>query len=346
MIDIQDLLREVSPDAPCGDDLEYDPDFGALERAAQGKPEQQFGSTIVPAEDPEWPEVQRLAIGLLGRTKDLRIAALLTRALVRTQGWSGVRDGLALIEGLLGRYWQELHPRLDPDEDMDPTLRINAIFSLSDPSTMLDALRNAPLVSSRALGIFSLRDLQIAANELPVPPESPIPDANLIEAAFQEVALEDLRATAEAIDQSLKLITAIDTLLMERLGATQAPDLGRLIELVRTARKAIGPPLVKRTGIPLESEDALGDQATAATQDFASAVSPGDLSAINNRDDVVRALDLLCDYYRRQEPSSPIPLLLQRAKRLVPKDFLEILEDLAPDGLPQAQRLRGSEPNQ
>ncbi len=67
------------------------------------------------------------------------------------------------------------------------------------------------------------------------------------------------------------------------------------------------------------------------------------LGAINNRADVMRALDLLLDYYQRQEPSSPLPLLLKRARGLVSKDFLEILQDLAPDGLAQARAIRGPE---
>lgn len=54
-------------------------------------------------------------------------------------------------------------------------------------------------------------------------------------------------------------------------------------------------------------------------------------------------LDLICDYYARCEPSSPVPLLLKRAKRLVFMDFIEIIKDLAPDGLSQVELIRGQE---
>jgi type VI secretion system protein ImpA len=60
--------------------------------------------------------------------------------------------------------------------------------------------------------------------------------------------------------------------------------------------------------------------------------SPGD---INNRDDVINALERINQYYRKNEPSSPIPLLLDRAKRLVKMDFYEIVQDLAPNGMSQ-----------
>jgi len=55
--------------------------------------------------------------------------------------------------------------------------------------------------------------------------------------------------------------------------------------------------------------------------------------AVQSRQDVLRILDLICDYYRRSEPSSPIPLLLTRARRLVDKDFMEIVNDLTPEAL-------------
>jgi type VI secretion system protein ImpA len=62
---------------------------------------------------------------------------------------------------------------------------------------------------------------------------------------------------------------------------------------------------------------------------------------IRSRDEVIRALDKICEYYQRSEPSSPLPLMLERAKRLVPLGFLELIRDLAPDAVAQAEALRG-----
>lgn len=347
MIDIQGLLREISPEAPCGDDLEYDPAYGELERATEGKPEQQFGDTIIPAEEPEWPEVERQALELLARTKDLRVATHLTRALIRTKGWPGFRDGLGLIKGLLEQYWESMHPQLDPDDDNDPTLRVNTILTLADPEATLEALRDAPLVSARGIGSFSLRDLQIAHKELPPPKDDKAapPEPQLIEAAFQEVDLDQLQATMDAIDGSLELARAIETLLIEAVGIDASPDLSPLTEIIQLAHKAVATPLIERGGATADAEDSIAENAedAPAAEPAGKPVASSGLGAINNRADVVRALELLIDYYRRQEPSSPIPLLLSRAKRLVSKDFLEILEDLAPDGLSQAQVIRGPE---
>ena len=63
---------------------------------------------------------------------------------------------------------------------------------------------------------------------------------------------------------------------------------------------------------------------------------------IASRDDVVRALDRVLDYYRAHEPSSPVPLLVQRAKRLVPLSFLDAMRELAPAGLKELQAVAGT----
>ena len=82
-------------------------------------------------------------------------------------------------------------------------------------------------------------------------------------------------------------------------------------------------------------------QGDAATGDRASqpAAAPGE---IRSREDVIRVLDRACEYFERNEPSSPVPLLLRRAKRLISKDFMEILKDLAPDGVSQAENVGGT----
>jgi len=65
--------------------------------------------------------------------------------------------------------------------------------------------------------------------------------------------------------------------------------------------------------------------------------------AVSSREDVVRLLDRMCDYFERHEPSSPIPLLLKRCKRLVSANFLDIVRDVAPDAVSQVENLRGRE---
>jgi len=42
---------------------------------------------------------------------------------------------------------------------------------------------------------------------------------------------------------------------------------------------------------------------------------------INNNQDVLKALALICDYYKKNEPSSPVPLFLERGFPLSGQKF-------------------------
>jgi len=64
---------------------------------------------------------------------------------------------------------------------------------------------------------------------------------------------------------------------------------------------------------------------------------------VRTREDVVRALEGVCAYYARHEPSSPVPILLERCKRLAAMSFLEIVKDMMPDGLATIQTIAGKQ---
>jgi len=66
-----------------------------------------------------------------------------------------------------------------------------------------------------------------------------------------------------------------------------------------------------------------------------------EIGLIQSRDDVIIILDKICDYYDQNEPSSPLPLLLKRAKGIVHKDFLEVLEELVPGGVSMTESVFG-----
>ncbi len=62
---------------------------------------------------------------------------------------------------------------------------------------------------------------------------------------------------------------------------------------------------------------------------------------IGSREEVVKCLDLVVDFYDRTEPSSPIPHLARRVRKMVHMDFVEHMEDLAPSGLKEFRLLAG-----
>ena len=150
-------LADVAPDAPCGPDLQYDQDFLALEAAARGKPEQQYGTTVIAAEDPDWPGVAKSAAALLDRAHDLRVLQYYARAATHTEGLRGLADALALVRDWLVKYWEPLHPTLVIDGEPEPEIRMFALSALADGDGLLRDLRAADLPLG-AIVVNQLRD--------------------------------------------------------------------------------------------------------------------------------------------------------------------------------------------
>ena len=89
------------------------------------------------------------------------------------------------------------------------------------------------------------------------------------------------------------------------------------------------------------SDESGADNAPEAQSNDAPVASGG--GAINSPNDVLNTLDRIISYYKRNEPSSPVPMLLLRAKKLVSADFLTIVKDMAPHGVENVYLIGGIE---
>lgn len=335
-VDIEALVAPLDGEAPSGPDLEYDAEFMALERAVASRGERMVGSEDAEEDEPDWERVVPSAVALFERTRDLRVAVILCTAWLRTRGLPGWRDGLALVDAMLAQLWDSVHPQLDAEDDDDPTARVNALMPLADVQAALRYLRVTPFVRSARLGAFSLRDLRAASGNLKVPEGEPVPATSEIEACCLDCPEELLGENAGAVHAALEHARSIDTQLTERL-SSRAPELRPLITDLYELDRFLQAQWNARTGAGeagTEEEGAEGEGGGGGRV----AGAPG---RISSPADVVRRLDEICEYYARQEPSSPIPILLRRAQKLVGMGFEDLLRNLAPGGLSELQQVAG-----
>lgn len=340
-IDIESLLKEVSPEAPSGElDLSGEPAFIDLEIKIEGTPEREFGGQIVQeAKDPDWQEVKKAALELCARTHDLRVVMYLTRALLHTDGFDGLASGLALLHGLIDRYWDSLFPQLDPDDNYDPIQRINILAALSEGEDILVPLRKTDLCASKRLGHYGFRDVLIANGKIDASKNGKTPPPTMveIEAAFKDTDINDMVAKQTTIETALGNLSRLKDELHIKVGDSHAgsiPDFKNLSEALKEMGAIIKKQLQDRMPPPSSNPDsALATDETAGAPSAGSENTPqySPVSGINNRQDVIRLLDKICKYYEHFEPGSPVPLLLKRARQLVEKNFIEIIQDLAPD---------------
>lgn len=341
-INVDDYLQDIDPDNVCGDDLQYDPAFIELEQAIKGKPEQQMGDTVTEAEPPNWRDIKKQSEALLSRTIDLRVLMCYLRALIALDGFSGLQDGLTLIKTLVEQRWDNLHPQLDPDDDNDPTERINVLLSLCDHDTILKPLQQTPLVESKALGRFNFREFSIASGKSTATSNEKEVSQATIDGAIQDGELGHLQQTFQAITASLDNINQLEALVTDYVGVSEAPSFADLRVFLKESKvfltaaletRGVGDEAVLETETEIDTP--AGETAVVSTKSISG--------VINNNQDVIKSLNLVCDYYKKHEPSSPVPMFIERALRLVGKDFMEALNDIAPAGINEAKLILGKQ---
>ncbi|MEM6824705.1 MAG: type VI secretion system protein TssA [Pseudomonadota bacterium] len=333
-------LTSLGDELPSGENLEYEQVFTDLTLAAQPAEERQVGDDVIAGEEADPRAISTAAEAVLAQSHDLRAAVLWGYAKLRTDGYPGFAEATAYLRGCLEQFWETCHPQLDADDDDDPTMRVNAVLDLADPAQTLRALRRAPLTESRSFGRISVRDVMIAAGEMDLPEgdEAP-PDASSIAAAFRDTGSETLDAILAAARAAEADIVAINAVFDDKI-----PGQGPTLEPVLTLLKRAISRLAEATGEDVAEGEAAVESPGASASSAAPAVSavagPGEIASPR---DVERALEAIIRYYERSEPSSPVPVILERAKRLIGADFMTIVNDMAPAGADNVRLVGGIE---
>lgn len=341
-MDIDALLAESAESPPCGPNLEHDAAFLEFELASRGKAEQQFGTTVVAAEEPDWRTLLTHGAALLVRSKDLRVATVLVRALVRTEGFAGLLPGLRLVHEFIHRYWDCLYPPLDADDDNDPTMRLNALAPLVHPLELVRDVRDAPLVRSRQHGQLLVRDIEVAVGKLPARPGSTPLSPLQIDAVLSAVAVEDAAAIACAAE-TMVAAKQLASLLDDKVGPQRAPDFRPLLATLHAVAQACGrfqAPTVAGLSADLPTDGAPPSTEPAPMPAPGPAAIQGE---IRSRQDALSMIDKVVQYLERTEPTNPAPLLLKRGKRFMTMSFVDIVREIAPDSSALIDAIAGPE---
>jgi type VI secretion system protein ImpA len=324
VIDVDALLEPIPGENPAGENLQYSGLHDEIREARRAEDALAQGDWQREVKSADWDRVIALAGGALKeKTKDLQIAAWLAEALVRTAGFAGLRDGLKLARGLQEKFWEGVYP---PIEDGDLEARANSIAWLDrQTASALQAvsITKAPGAAYSFLQMEEAKKLDLPANAASLTPEA-ISALN----SERERAASEGRPTTETFvkgrnatrrafyEETAALLTecrqelkSLDRVMDEKFGR-ETPGLGELtksFEKVQTwVEKTVKE---KRIEEPDASEAGAGEAGTES-----GGAGPGTTAGpIKTRQDALRRLAEVADYFRRTEPHSPVSYLVQRA---------------------------------
>lgn len=327
------MLAPIAGDAPCGPDLEYDEAFLQLQQCAAGRPEEQYGETVIAAQAPDWARVEELGAALFDRTKDLRVLAELASAWTRARGMRGYADALRLAASLLSRYWDGVHPQLVIDEVSDPMPRVNVLNALVGPQGAARFARDCVLI-----GPLTVKEAGAALDARDATGERDRLLRDLCVAFDKEDA--GVRDAFDALDALDEIRSIVRGKLGDEWTLEQSPFEKSLAALRQSLSKTRADTLQEPLDAGLAAH---ADSGSGAVDSHAPSV---DVSAwramqISSRADVDLGLEKMCRYFEQHEPSHPAPIFLRRAQRLLTLNFYEIIRDIAPDSLHQLEMLSG-----
>ena len=331
-VELTRLTEPLNSESPCGRSLDDSQTLAELESYRV------FGRLKAAADEPNWQALRKECLDALAASKDLRVLAYLTAAALRVEPLTVALQLFPLIATWLDRYWVEVHPRVDEDA----VARRNALMFFVDRLGVLDALRRATVVHDDRLGSFSVRDFEIATGVLRLtdPQAEPV-SKDVIESALAAADPRQLRQLSDLVVAAAAALPRVEALMLEKGGGSEAiPQLDGLGQILQRLQQMLEP----HAAAPQQAsgEDAASPEAgVGAGQSVRPAGTAQNVGMIASRDDVQRALDAVMSYYRNSEPGSLVPLLVERAKRLVTLNFLDALAEIAPEALDPVRRAVG-----
>jgi type VI secretion system protein ImpA len=330
------LCEPVSVDAPCGIDLEDTQLLASFDAFRV------FGGDTSVRPDIDWPGVRNQALKALAQSRDLRLLTHLAAATLRVEGIKAFCVVLTVADCWLTQCWDLVFPRVQDDA----LLRQNALNCLADPMAIVAPLRRSPIISQRQFGTFTLRDVELATGQLEATDtDRNAPGSAQIEAALAAAPIEELSILVGELAAAGLALDSIVANMQHHAGPQSAPDFAALAKPLARIRKVLTEHLAARAADPQALLSAGLAPDIFASADGTAGVevsgSADGVEIIKSRQEAIRAIDAAVLFFRRHEPSSPVPLLLERARRLVSKSFMEVLEDIAPEGVPQAKLVGG-----
>jgi type VI secretion system protein ImpA len=349
MISLEELAVPLEGENPAGENLEYDPLYIELDSLAVAVPDSEIGDSKIEGHGADWKQLRENCLTLWGRTRDLRVASYLVIAETAMGGFKDCGEALKLIGFLVRDMWETVYPRLDPDDDNDPTERLNILAMLSpEPGAFNDPMRFISKVRSLRLAPalpYTLRDYLVSINELETADGQSI-DTNLIAAELMNIPQADKEEQVAAVREIRETTKAICTDASEKMSGGFSLDMASFSREIDRLCKFYANYLESSSGsgeAVAEGASETEGEAPALAGGQASGQGSFNLSSYKpaNRADALFLLRKSSEYFQQHEPNSPIPLLVNRALRFSEMNFIELIEDIVPDALSRGKEIMG-----
>jgi type VI secretion system protein ImpA len=338
------LLKPISEKTPSGENLRWAPIYDKIKEARRQEDEAAQGEWVYDVKKADYPLTIKLITEVIAtQSKDLQLAAWLTDALVRVEGFPGLKQGLQLLHDLIATFWDTIHPQL---EDGDPELRATPLLWIAN--NLKDPLRAVPLnraghgwvdyTESRKIPTEEQADTEPKAEARRKALSEGRLDPDLFDKSFGETPKLFYSGAEAALDEAGKVLETLDSLCREKF-LDAAPGFTDLKKTHQEVRHTVHMLLQKKRETdpdPVEAqpEGGTGEAAAAGpapeavaseTRGRAVAGAAGGAAAgivipfadkePAERREAIKAVARAAATLRKLDPFSPAPFLMVRGLR-------------------------------
>lgn len=341
---LEAILAPIEGDQPTGTDLRQDTEptsvyFGLRGARGEARDAERQAERQGAEEGPPvlWRPVATQAIeALKASSKDLEIATWLAEALVRIGGLPGLTSAASVISGLVERHWDGLFPM--PDEQGVET-RVAALAGLSGrgvDGTLMPPLRKSLLFKRTQDGspfLFWQYEMSREVAGLADPAqraqrhESGVVPFDDVERDARAAGAAHWAAKREEIAEALAAWKEMERVLDEKAGRA-SPSGSRVRELLERMVDVCDRFAPKTETASAPTEAASESPAGGATAQVMTAAAPGSLTG---REQALHRLAEVAEWFKRNEPNSPIGFTLDEAVRRARLSWPELMAELVAD---------------
>lgn len=323
-----------------GDNLEYDHNYIELVDFFEGEVSD---SMVVTDEGNDSKEqlkrIKKDLETLINSTVDIRLYVYNVLYYLNSHYYSGFISSLRRLTENVRAHWDSCYPQLDDSDDSIMEIR-QMIFSLLTANA--HKIKSLEVVSSERLGSWSLNHWHAHQNN------DDVESVGDLSALIESTDIQYIHSKVEEIIGLKAELDEFSDFISEAMGTSSHPfnDLVTVLDDVLSGLGSAWHISQVQTQQTVDVNDIskLSDIGTASSQTLCrSTETVVHLTEqnIHNKQDALELLKKISTYFKENEPSSPVSCLLDQTIRLATKDFIGVLEELAPDSVASVKSVFG-----
>jgi type VI secretion system protein ImpA len=353
---LDSFLEDISPSLPEGESLRYDPIYDDIKESQRADDDLPKGIWAQDVKVSDWHKVERLCVEALQKeSKDLQLCAWLTEAWLFLYDLEGVAHGLAVFSDIAEKYWDTVHPQIEPTGDkgfrLSPYNWLNE--KLSERLKVIpitqkdDTVDSEDLTFADYIGLKNHWGSKTGGDSIPKDKEEAIKDFE------KSIVLTPRAFFIRFKEQCVSLVEQsknIEAFVTDQCNDNDdVPSLYRfrtvLEEMMTFAEQALK---MKGDEETVSSEEApLGETSLTLKESSEAAQTQEPLknsqSLIKSREDAYQTIQQAADYLERLDPHSPVPPMIKRAIRWGKMPLKDVLQEVIkePQALQEVKNLLG-----